>query len=1091
MKYTPKYKIKSVKFTHNGKDYDVEGSKVLSGIYQYAKGGKLADYTYIPKNRVKEFLTKDGSVKKHSNGVWVLSSVLKTAPTKKAKKPVAKTTKTSKKPMTKSGGLIPPSEKYKGKKNMPVKAFEVAEEMVAMKKAKAKISSIRSKTNLLDIELTENKDFKEWHEPLAYTVLWYNANMPLNLAFEILGRQEYYGEGVIKAFKEEFKKAPDVTGRVSKIKTGNFMSNSAEQKLSKSFAGLDDLRPTLSKIYIDNGYAVSTDAFVMLGIYDKTLLGKEEYFDTKYDLKYPNWRGVLPNTYTTTTKKINAQRLYDFLLKAKKYNAYDPTVKGIVIKINDDNNFGFNINFITQSLKAIMSLGEDVYVHYQDMVTNRAVIFTNIENWDLDKENSSFALTMPIMVDRTYSDYISYDLDGDTVFAKGGEINLIDRNTKEKLTIADIKDIIKKQYDSDGITFSEQHIESWSPMDRNKNDYIVFPSDFKYRQGFDLGYNSNTDSSTKEQRDYMEKVLSDLKKYVKELNSTLDKESLTHKYFDESLYFAKGGEIDLFEDYEKQPKELAEIVEVYEERYADGDMDYESTKEFLDKVNAIGYTFDYGLDNEPYDLRKMAKGGKVSDFDKLANKVAKQYKGKKVPSKYQSEYGKMYSPEEAQEVGRKVAYKVKMMQEGKKMAKGGDVDYRYKLTNDVLEDIIEEFGSNVQNVQYSKLDSYTRVYGQKKVLEVVKNRLKDVYNIRSEFEPKGKRIGLHILRVPSQVIEYAKGGRTISIVNDGVKFDKSKYKAVYGDFDKDGTVNIDDANPLDSKKRGKVEQVELKNTFDKLLSVKAELDDIMYDAVDTLDKKAPKDADIYARTKTPYSILKKLVEKRMLDPQKGLTDMIGTTIAVGNQKELEQVRDDIDGGLLGKVLDKDDYYKSPKAGYRAYHYIVEYDGVPVEVQLKTKRMKKLNEVSHDFYKKGTLDAKGLDAVSKTFEKADRGDKKALTEVKRLLSNKKALASKISTSKMAKGGAIKELRKEKDIDIYEDVMEMGGDVTDSQDLTIANSDNLVMKKGGKTKKRKTGTKKPNSFFAVVKRKQKQGESWKDAIQRVKKEMDKNK
>ena len=130
------------------------------------------------------------------------------------------------------------------------------------------------------------------------------------------------------------------------------------------------------------------------------------------------------------------------------------------------------------------------------------------------------------------------------MMAKGGEINLIDRKTKEKLTIADIKDIIKKQYDSDGITFSEQHISSWSPMDRKKNDYIDFPSDFKYRQGFDLGYNSNTDSSTKEQRNYMEKVLSDLKKYVKELNSTLDKESLTHKYFDERFYFAKGGTIE-------------------------------------------------------------------------------------------------------------------------------------------------------------------------------------------------------------------------------------------------------------------------------------------------------------------------------------------------------------------------------------------------------------------------------------------------------------------------------------------------------------------------------------------------------------------
>ena len=378
----------------------------------------------------------------------------------------------------------------------------------------------------------------------------------------------------------------------------------------------------------------------------------------------------------------------------------------------------------------------------------------------------------------------------------------------------------------------------------------------------------------------------------KDMNSKLD----IH-----SEYYAEGGEIDLFEDYESQPKELSEIVEMYEERYADGDMDYESTKEFLDKVNAIGYTFDAGLDNEPYNLRPMmAKGGKVN------------------------------------------------------LSELSDATYRMAETD--------------------------------------KKQSKRLFEISDDLAD---------LDLGNKT--FAKGGRTISIVNDGVKFDKSKYKAVYGDFDNDGTVNIDDANPLDKSKAGQVEGVELRKTFDKLLGVKAELDEIMYDAVETLDEKAPKGADIYARTKTPYSILKKLVEKRMLDPKRGLTDMIGTTIAVDNQKELEKVRDDIDGGLLGKVLDRDDFYKTPNAGYMAYHYIVEYKGVPVEVQLKTKNMKKLHEVSHEAYKNGTLNAKSLDSLSKTFMRADKGDAKAKSEISKLLKDKKLLASKISKGSMAKGG----------------------------------------------------------------------------------------
>ena len=68
----------------------------------------------------------------------------------------------------------------------------------------------------------------------------------------------------------------------------------------------------------------------------------------------------------------------------------------------------------------------------------------------------------------------------------------------------------------------------------------------------------------------------------------------------------------------------------------------------------------------------MAKGGKIG-FEGLSKKVAKRYVGKKVPKKFQNQYGKTYSPAEAKEVGDKVAGAVYRMQQAKKMAKGGEV----------------------------------------------------------------------------------------------------------------------------------------------------------------------------------------------------------------------------------------------------------------------------------------------------------------------------------------------------------------------------------------------------------------------------------
>jgi len=232
-----------------------------------------------------------------------------------------------------------------------------------------------------------------------------------------------------------------------------------------------------------------------------------------------------------------------------------------------------------------------------------------------------------------------------------------------------------------------------------------------------------------------------------------------------------------------------------------------------------------------------------------------------------------------------------------------------------------------------------------------------------------------------------KGGQ-VKIINEGKKFDQKLYEGVFGDFDKDGIVNIDDKFPTNKNKKEYVEDIQLAPIIEKVIELKKKLDASMYSVVDELKSKSPKDANIYARTKTPYSIIKKLVDKRLLDPKKGLTDLIGTTIAVDDYKELLALKMKIENGLLGKVVDIDDFYSNPNAGYMAYHYIIETpEGYKVEVQLKTKRMKAINEIAHEFYKAGNLNGENLLQLTELTQRADNGNEIAIEKYNQLLADK--------------------------------------------------------------------------------------------------------
>jgi len=65
----------------------------------------------------------------------------------------------------------------------------------------------------------------------------------------------------------------------------------------------------------------------------------------------------------------------------------------------------------------------------------------------------------------------------------------------------------------------------------------------------------------------------------------------------------KGSMKDLFEYYDEQPTNLKAITSEMEQN-ADG-FDYPTLEAFKQRCEAIGYTFDYDLSAEPFDLRKF------------------------------------------------------------------------------------------------------------------------------------------------------------------------------------------------------------------------------------------------------------------------------------------------------------------------------------------------------------------------------------------------------------------------------------------------------------------------------------------------------
>jgi len=326
--------------------------------------------------------------------------------------------------------------------------------------------------------------------------------------------------------------------------------------------------------------------------------------------------------------------------------------------------------------------------------------------------------------------------------------------------------------------------------------------------------------------------------------------------------------------------------------------------------------------------------------------------------------------------------------EGEKMAKGGGVDEygTYKVTfQDDTDDKLTwseyAYANSEEQAISRSAQSLNKKYptynfSKMKVIEVEEGEKfangggvewSDMYSVEK-------------LKHGGQLHIYKKGGNVeVHIVNEGQKFDENRYPAIFQDYDKDGIQNVDELQPRNPKIKELSDEPKLSKVFSHLLNIKNQLDDDMYSFVKHLQNISEDGNKIYARTKTPFSIINKLVDKRLMDKKKGLTDLIGTTLVVNDKKELDRVKDLIENEKLGKVVEFENFYEHPKEGYRAYHFLIEYNGHTVELQLKTKRMKELNMLSHAAYKAKELDGKVFDYYTNLVNKADNGDSNAEKE----------------------------------------------------------------------------------------------------------------
>jgi hypothetical protein len=480
----------------------------------------------------------------------------------------------------------------------------------------------------------------------------------------------------------------------------------------------EDFRKYTGKFAGENEYISRRDIEKII-LKDKTILETNDFIDGVYRAKkkFNDGGSIARGNYEmvlSQAKEIHHHiiELQNVLKKEKEIEAW---VVGKIETVSAD------LSTITHYLEGKSEYGEGGETTNLKKGSTITILGDEYKIIDFRVDKSQGYDEERVIMRNAKGDTLSYPLDMVMAYSKYGDSGET-TNLKKGSTIMILGDkykIIDFRVDT-----SQGYDEERVIMQNPQGDTLSYPLDMvmaysKYEDGGEFGgggsigtihYHKHKPNITFEILEYTNKGVKGLQKNPKSLSRKEKKEGIIVYYstnefrdlFEKEKYadggeFGGGGSVDQLLDVKHKignwrNKKVSKVGNKISPNLTKKGMNFSKKVDSLGELMGKAYLSARGLKAEGGEfggggsvgknlkrvVRKGTNYGKIAvkkakptakrivkkakiGFKALANKVAKAYEGKAVKPKYQSEYGKRYSKAEAQEVGNKVAAKVKRL----------------------------------------------------------------------------------------------------------------------------------------------------------------------------------------------------------------------------------------------------------------------------------------------------------------------------------------------------------------------------------------------------------------------------------------------